>query len=315
MFAALAIGSAAIQAVVFYNDSVINHPVLQFWWLLIIAIFLLFVFQPAIKNNANSIRGKLIIGFAGLIPALIVWLFNDLLTLYLCGAWFLLLLANLNYLCPATVSNKKLLAKVTILIGIALLILPISINRISILLPNLSGGSHFAVFTSMDEKPPRSAYFYRRLASRNALKIYLNTQVYFNQDHQAPLLRLSIDREHIVIAIQNIIYEHAMGFMKFSLQKFNEGNLGGLTLTPNSDKVYLTNPDGYGVVVQGMKIGEEAWIQLPHMDNHQFPTRDQMIIYAVRLFFWALIWLGIWSWRPRKMDAQVSVDQNNSLAT
>ena len=301
MIRILAIILALLQAAFFYSENEIQHAVYQFWWLPIVVIYLAFALKWLQNEQGNRLAAIVIVIAAGLLPVILGWLFHDTMTTYLSGAWFLILAAIYFYLHSTERAEAVKYYRLTgALITISLILLPISINRISVKLPNLSADSYFAVYQSVDKKPIQSAHYFQRIDDHEDLKFYLVTQVYFEQPHEPPLLQLKIGREHIRILIQEIRYEYAVGFFKLSLFKMIGGELDQIKLAPESDPARFEVPPRIGAIIDQFKVGDTVWLQLPHMAEHEIELQQQAAVRVVRFLFWLLIWGAIIVWRPGK---------------
>jgi hypothetical protein len=243
---------------------------------------------------------------SGLAALVFILLFNDTTSAYLFGAWMLIGLVAWHYFFAVAGTSYKSLILVSVVSALALLLLPVGVNRITLKLPSLSGQTHFSLHQEIDDAPVASAHYYQRIVEYEELEIHLASQYYPMQADNAPWLQIRDDQEGVIFVIQDVIYEHVLGLFILSLHKIDETGMDSLVLDPASDPVTFFYPNNGGTRIEDLKIGGRAWIKLPAIPDDTIGAREIAIVLVVRLLFWLLICLTIIGWRPVRMQARPS---------
>ena len=243
---------------------------------------------------------------SGLAALVFILLFNDTTSAYLFGAWMLIGLVAWHYFFAVAGTSHKSLILVSVVSALALLLLPVGVNRITLKLPSLSGQTHFSLHQEIDDAPVASAHYYQRIVEYEELEIHLASQYYPMQADNAPWLQIRDDQEGVIFVIQDVIYEHVLGLFTLSLHKVDEFGMNSLVLDPASDPVTFFYPHNGGTRIEDLKIGGQAWIKMPAIPDSAIGTRETTLVLGVRLLFWILISLTIIGWRPVRVQVRQS---------
>ncbi|MGB5709078.1 MAG: hypothetical protein WBM41_19890, partial [Arenicellales bacterium] len=227
-YKALVLLFSAVLCAGFWSDNTIHSLIPRFWWLTVVAAYgLLCLGSPILRLHS---RWQILISATcGFLMLLSLLIFDDVITLYLCGA--ILLFGSLSALYLLNTPDVRSIRPhlgVVALIAAGLLILPIAVNRVVIKLPNLSAGTYLTLQASRDRKPGLSAQFFNRIDDHHELTVNLGTQLYFQQSHDAPLLRVDILRDKIVVRILSIRYDTRLAYVYLPLFEISGDSLSAL---------------------------------------------------------------------------------------
>lgn len=300
MYVLLVILFAAAGSVAFWMDSQISHSPLQFWWLAIVAAYLLNCLDIALRDLGPRVR-LLLAACSGLLILVCIHLFDDLLTAYLCAT--ALVVSNLAGWHLETVQGAKqnrVTSVVLAMLVIALVLLPLSINRVEVRLPNLSAGTSLTLVTDSDERPSLDAEFVNRTDDHLPLTTYLGTQIYPGEGQSAPRLRIDIIRDFIVVRIISIRFQSHIGFIDTTLFGAELERL----IETNKDAGYAMEMEGESLLITGLEVGQPAMIQLPAVDTYRFSLKERILSTVIRLLLLALIWYAVLAWAPRHRSGE-----------
>jgi hypothetical protein len=287
-----------VLAVAFYTDTAISHPFLQFWWLPLLAGFW-FSMTRINRSSTAPLLPKIIVTIgSGLSGLAFILLFNDTATAFLFFSWLLVALAGWFYTYPTRDNERKSMLVVSLVAALALLLLPVGVNRVTLQLPSLSGQTHFSLHQETGGSPISSAHYYQRIANHEEQIIHLASQYYPPGSKNAPLLEIRDDQEDVGFVIQDVFYEHVLGLFKLSLYKIGEANMSSLVLDPASDPVTFSYPENGGTRIEDVRIGDQVWIALPGIPADAIGPKETTIVLLVRILFWLLIGLTVTLWRP-----------------
>lgn len=237
-----------------------------------------------------------------------ILIFDDVITLYLCGA--ILLFGSLAVLYLLNTPDGRSIRPhlgVAALIAIGLLILPIAVNRVVVKLPNLSAGTYLTLHAFGDSKPGLSAQFFNRVDDHHELTVNLGTQLYFQQSHDAPRLRVDILRDKIVVRILSIRYDTRLAYVYLPLFEISGDSLSALEAADMNASFRLKMEPGR-LLIDRLDVTTPVWIQLPHMEKHVMTTGQTAAVLSARLLLWILICFGLISWAPRNSAKEVQFD-------
>ncbi|MEM7194973.1 MAG: hypothetical protein AAF402_08485 [Pseudomonadota bacterium] len=290
----------ALQACWFLFESTVSVALFSWWWIPQVAAFALVGWLVS-KSTAVSVTVKLIAIFClGVAVLLIQWVFYDTMTLFLSGALILGFLVIAKHWIANDITAIRCFQLTVALISVSLVVLPVSINRITVKLPSLSADTRLELQAGVEAKPVQSGRHYQHVDSPGELKIYLSTQIYFQQPHDPPVLKVSIERERIVVVLQDIYYEYAVGFLKLSLRKIFGADLQSIKPAQGSDDFQMVIPPTGGLKLEQFKVGDSILLQLPNMADHKLSWKDRLIVPVGRLAFWLFAAFLIWHWRPQR---------------
>jgi hypothetical protein len=284
-------------SLIFLIDSSIIGFVGWLWWIpLVIGYIWLCVKSPVVHLSPHW---RFIVAFGcGVMMMLIALVYDDILTIYLCGVTILFGFLAARYLDPdSVISSSRFQITVMVLVTISLLILPVSINRVIVKLPNLSAGTYLTLYDSIKKDADLSAQFFNRIDDHHELTVSLGSQWYFQQPHQAPRLRIDILREKIVVRILSIRYDARLAFLHLPLFEISGDSLSVLeAVEPGAP--YRLQMEQNNLLVDRLEPGKPAWIQLPHMDDHTLSVWDHAKVLLVRALLWLMVCFGMISWAP-----------------
>ncbi len=300
MFNILVAFFAAALGVGFWLDNAILHPILQFWWLLLVAAFLLLCIQLP-ESRHRFIQPPLIVATTGVLALLSIWLLDDVMTIYVVGAIFVTAAGVGNYTAtyPGTGFNQVIDKPLMILIAITLVILPVSVNRILVKLPNLSAGTSITLLENKEAIADLDARFYNRINDKLEIEVYLGSQFYIDQPHEVPLLKIETGINKVVVRLLSISYEHRLAYVDLPLFELKEERLLDLQLVSDSAPVEM-EIDRIFLLMSGFKVGDPVLLQLPHMDSHEVSLGNRLLIVVFRLLLWAIVCFSVVVWFPRE---------------
>ena len=264
-----------------------------FWWGGLVAGYLLVcLWQPAQLH-----RFRLpITGVSGLLLLGVVYFYDATMTIYLSGVILLFVWILTRWLDGSSLGRQRLIG-VIVLVSLSLLVLPVPINRITVKLPNLSAGTYLTIYASPEQEPGLDSVFFNRLDDHQELLAGLGTQIWFTQETAAPLLKIDILREKIVVRILSITYETRVAYLDLPLF-----SVEGEALLQLSDSG-LGQPFQHGMeknrlLIENLAVDKPAWIQLPPMEAHSLSAKDHAVIVLVRLLVWLIVALALLKWTP-----------------
>lgn len=279
----------------------------RFWWVTVVAAYgLLCLGSPILRLHSRW--QFLISATCGSLMLLSLLIFDDVITLYLCGAILLFGSLAALYLLNTPVGRSiRPHLGVVALIAVGLLILPIAVNRVVVKLPNLSAGTYLTLHASGDSKPGLSAQFFNRIDDHHELTVNLGTQLYFQQSHDAPQLRVDILRDKIVVRILSIRYDTRLAYVYLPLFEISGDSLSALEEADMNASFGLKMEPGR-LLIDRLDVATPAWIQLPHMEIHAMTTGQTAAALSARLLLWLFICIGLISWAPRNSAKEVQFD-------
>ena len=281
----------------YWLDNEILSPIFRLWWLPLIAAYVGLSVR-AKQSDLSKLWKYLIAGGSGCLMLLTLFLFDDILTIYLSGGVVLFCHLTIEYLCNDTSPARDRSMLVTIvLVAISLTILPVSVNRVVVTLPNLSAGTYLTLHESEEDVADLSAQFFNRIDDHHELTVSLGSQWYFQQPHQAPRLRIDILRDKIVVRLISIRYDTRLAFLHLPLFEISGDSLKSLEAIDGDASIRL-HMERDKLLIDRLETDKPAWIQLPHMENHTLSSANYFLIWLVRLTLWLLICFGLISWSP-----------------
>lgn len=282
----------------FWFDNAIAHSVYQYWWVWLVLGYIVFCWQLP-KTSHRSINRMLIATVSAAILLLVIWYFDDVMTIYVTGIVYL---TAWGVGCYSTSSRdgqfSTLNRPVTVLVTIALIVLPISINRILVKLPNLSAGTTIALQESESSKPDLDAIFYNRINDKFEIEVYLGSQIYFQQPHETPKLKIETTIPKVVVRLLSVSYQHRFAYLDLPLFELTEDDLLRLELTSDGVSVEIVR-DRIFLLLSGFQVNEPVWLKLPHMESHEINLANQGLIVFFRVLIWLVICFGIAIWLPK----------------
>ena len=280
--------SALALVAAFLLNNAIPGQIGRYWWLPLLAAFIYLCLRPRCRLLPPRHRATTILSSAAAI-GFVVWYFDDTMAAFMVGAilLFVLLLAH-HITGHKSPPQKKESAVILGLVGLSLIWLPISVNRIEVTLPNLSADTYLTLYQSSTDKPAMDARFYNRIDDHLQLTVGLGTQIYFDHPHPAPLLEIEILRQRIVVRIISISYQYRIAYLDMELL-----NLSGDALTqlqparPDAD--FRLQMEREVLLVDHLTTNQSARIQLPTLPQQRLPLGSQVLICLVRLMVWLII--------------------------
>jgi len=282
----------------FWFDNAITHSYLQFWWVPLVAAYVLLCTQlPTTVHRVLS--PATIASTAAILVLLSIWVFDDVLTVYLTGAIYLIAWGVAVYaanpgMIQSTSHNRTLVA----LIILTLVILPISVNRIQITLPNLSAGTTITLHESVEVTPDLDARFHNRLNDKFEIEAYLGSQIYFQQPHDAPMLEIETSLNKVVVRLMTISYQHRLAYLDLPLFELRGDDLLKIEVTEEGARVNAERDRAF-LLLTGFEPGKPVWLQLPHMQHHDIALSNHALIVLYRVLLWLIICFAISVWLPR----------------
>ncbi|MGI9319027.1 MAG: hypothetical protein ACR2QW_17000, partial [bacterium] len=129
----------------FWQDNSIGSSLSLLWWIPIIVAYLYLCLNSPISHLPPRLQYA-VAGVSGVLILLSLYLFDDVLTVYLAGAIILFGLLVTRYLLDGDRSgSRRSQLAVVLLIAGSLLFLPVSVNRVVVKLPNLSAGTYLTL--------------------------------------------------------------------------------------------------------------------------------------------------------------------------
>jgi len=280
---------AAVLGVGFWLDNAILHPILQFWWLFLVAAYLLLCVQLP-ESRHRFILPSLIVTTTAALTLLSIWLLDDVMTIYVVGAVFLIASGVGNYAAayPGTAVNQVVNRPLVILIALTLVILPVSVNRILVKLPNLSAGTTLTLLENRNAVANLDARFYNRINDKLEIEVYLGSQFYVDQPHELPQLKIETGINKVVVRLLSISYEHRLAYVDLPLFELKEEGL--LTLAPTDESAPIEMAlDRIFLLMTGFKVGDPILLQLPDMGDQEVSLGNRALIVLFRLLLWGMI--------------------------
>ena len=288
---------ASLLVVGFWIDNEIISPISRLWWLPLIAAYAGLTMGSRFALLPIPLRSS-IAGGCGLLMLLTLTIFDDILTIYLCGATILFChLAAVFLVKNGSPPSARLMFVIIVLIAVSLFILPVSINRVVVKLPNLSAGTYLTLHESERASADLSAQFFNRIDDHHELTVDLGAQLYFQQPHQSPLLRIDIHRDKIVLRILSIRYDTRLAFLHLPLFEISGESLLSLQVIDKGAPIRL-QLERQKLLIDRLEVDNPGWVQLPHMDIHTISGKNHFLILLVRLIVWIIVCFGLISWAP-----------------
>ena len=291
----LAQGTLLIAA---YFGSVLNQISGWFWFAAMAGGLLAVSLLTALRHIPN----KQIVWIAPLVISvgLLVPLLSLDLTLatYVSGIWLLVSVLIIHLLPKSsTIPDGLALTTVMLAIALALLFVPVPINRVVLSLPKVGVPTHFALFAKSDTPPKANSMYKQHMHKLSPLTIELNTGSHpILPGAETPWLRLMVSRDS-KISVEQILYKSQIAGFSIDVKKLRHQQLHQLKLSPLSDDVQLSKTNT-GIEVDQIAYGEKAWIKLPSLNTGDIGKRDQMVIISIRLALWIFLCFAFLLWKP-----------------
>lgn len=278
--------------VIFLLDNSIDGPVAWIWLVPIVIGYTLFCFGASVAAISNPWRLFFVIA-SGLLMSLVVLIFNDTLTIYLCGVILLSFhLAAVYSRKGGLLTSNRFELIVILLVATSLLLLPVAINRVVVKLPNLSAGTYLTLYNDGDKSAGPGRQFFNRIDNHHELNVSLGSQLYFQQPHEPPRLRIDILRDKIVVRILSIRYDTRLAFLHLPLFNISGNSLESLKPV-GVDATYRLQMEQNNLLIDHLDTVSPAWVQLPHMDHHTVSIRDHVKVMLARLLVWLIVCFGL----------------------
>ncbi len=277
-------------------DNDIPDGVGAWWWIAMVAAWLGLGFSAAMRDS--EWRTPIVLG-SGLVMGLAIWLTDATMTTFISGVALLFALLLARWSGGGT--SRGTAYVVWGFVALALVLMPVAMNSITLKLPNLSGGTYLTLYSQPDEKPLWDGRYYNRLDNHNEVYAGLGIQTWLGYPHDAPLLRIDILREGIVLRIISVTYEARLGFLDLTLMKLEGEDLMQLEssdLSPSIQRQMRRNM----LLIDQIPFEEPGWIRLPPLDETNIPWQSHAMAIAVRLLFWLILALGLFYWSPAAME-------------
>ena len=295
MYLFLVLLSAIALSAGFWLDNPILHPVLRWWWVFLVAAFIVVSLQSPLRSQPPAHRNLIVLCCAGSMMAFILFTSSTML-IYLAGTILLLawiVATRLNRTVANVAQGSPWL--LIVLIAIALGLLPIAINRVQVRLPNLSAGTLLTLYQSSDDSPLLDAQFYNRINDHQEIVASLGTEILFQQPHDAPLLQIQILRPKIVVRLVSIEYETRLAYYRLPLFRLTGERLLQLQVAEQSAPFNMQMDHGR-LLIDQLSTSHPAMIQLPHMDDHSIPYSSRAVVVGARILLWLMICFGLMKW-------------------
>lgn len=278
-----------------------HNGLLEFiWWLPLVASLFVLQLRIASETKLSNFTKQTLILSSGFISWLSVVVFNHTGTVFFIGGWLLILYYYVVFM-SGNEPNKTTSQLLFGLVALALLLLPVDINRISIKLPSLSPLAYFSIHQVQGDQPILSSHYYQRLPSYEEMEVLLSAKYHPRNSSSAPLLKITSDQDGIVYVLQDIQYRHTLGLFKKTFFSVGEKNMSNLTVLPDSDPADIDYPEIGGMRIVNLWENETMWIQLPAMQDGALSFKDQSMVRLVRLLIWLFAFWVISSWRPGRI--------------
>ena len=294
----LGVGLASLALLfIFFVDNSISGPLGWLWWIPLLIGYIWLCFGASFAAISNPWRTGFAV-VAGLLMFLIVLIYEDTLTIYLCGAILLFFhLAARYFTKDGPITSGRYQSAMILLVVISLLFLPVSVNRVVVKLPNLSAGTYLTLYNYGDKRAGPGRQFFNRIDNHHELNVSLGSQLYFQQPHEPPRLRIDIIRDKIVVRILSIRYDTRLAFLYLPLFEISGDSLSVLESVDASAPYRLTMEQN-NLLIDRLETENPAWIQLPHMVHHTLSIEDHVKVLLTRLLVWLIVCFGLIRWAP-----------------
>ncbi len=282
----------------FWFDNAITHPILQFWWLLLVAAYVACCLT--LPESVHRFISRIQIAVVSAVFVLTsIWVFDDIMTIYFSGVILLVSWGLGAYAATANgLQTDALNRTVMVLVSVALVILPVSVNRILVKLPNLSAGTSITLYESEGITPNLDDRFYNRMNDKLEIEVYLGSQIYFEQPHEAPKLKIETSIAKVVVRLLSISYQHRLAYMDLPLLELTGEELLQVKLSERGGTVDM-EMDRIFLLLSGFKVGEPVWLTLPSLESIELDTMNRLLIGFFRLLLWLVICFATSVWLPR----------------
>ena len=154
-----------VLGAMFIWDSNLHHSIFQVWWLPLAAAY--FVFLQLVLSREYPCRYTVqgIVTVTLGLATICIFAFNDTVTTMLWGAWLLACGVIWKYLYHTGPPEPWPLRIIGLLVLASLLLLPVSVNRVSVILPGLSGQTHFTIQSKIGERTIPGAHHYQSIVN------------------------------------------------------------------------------------------------------------------------------------------------------
>ena len=290
---------ATVIGIGFWIDNEITHPIMQFWWLAL-PLACLVSYRTLPEYGVTWIGRTSVAIISALLIILCLVALDDLMVIYLVGVICLVTCCTSDYMVGESSDrgNASVVA-VVIAVLLTLLVLPVSVNRILVKLPNLSAGTTLTLSESRDQLPKLDARFYNSINDHLEIETYLGSQYYLGQDYQPPLLRIDTTIKKVVIRLLSISYQHRLAYVDLPLFEIEDEDFSRVEIAENSGPARL-GKDRIYLLVDKMVPGESVWLQLPGIEGLKISLLDRALVVIFRWLFWGMLVLAILVWAPRR---------------
>jgi hypothetical protein len=295
VYSILVIVVGAALAAGHYLDNDIPGGFGAWWWVGLVAAWLVAGFSGMLRQAPYRVPIAVI---AGLLLGLIIRFYDATMTAYLSGAVMLFALLLGRRLAGGQAGRAA--ALVTLGVAISLTWMPVPLNRVTVKLPNLSAGTYLSLYTAPDRKPLQDGRFFNRLDDHQELIVGLGTQIWFGTPHDAPLLKVDILREKIVLRFISVRYETRIAYLDLPLFSLEGEELMRLA-DSGIGQPFGLQMEKNRLLIDRLRVDNPAWIQLPHMDDHALPLKNHAAVILIRLLVWLIVVLGLIRWSPLPM--------------
>ena len=268
-------------------------------WIQILAIlFCFYSICMGTKGEQELVPGKLeqaswVICSLSII-ALVLLSQNPVLSLYLIGVLFLILIyINCLFNRIRESHSRSVFLIIGCLITLALAASPITISRIELTLDSLAVPSKFKLQSAPDAKIQHYTSRGFPFHHLGTFKVQLSANN-LELNEPMPLIGFSPRRETL-FQVRTIRY----AFLHTAVHALHQSELHSIALENNNEGITLENNEK-GIAIFNIRGGQTAWIQAPNLDTFDLATKTIIKITAMKVIVWWLICLGYWLWAPGK---------------
>ena len=275
-----------------YLDNEIPGGFGAFWWLGLVVAWFIVVLSPALRQARYRV---LMVSVAAIVLGIIILFYDATMGTYLSGVVLLLMLLLARHLGGGAGGRAPTWAALAI--ALSLTWMPIPLNQVTIKLPNLSAGTYLSLYATPDREPLQDGRFFNRLDDHQELLVGLGTQIWLDYPFPAPLLRVDILREKIVIRIMAISYESRIAYLDLPLLSVEGEALMGLK-DSGLGAAFGTQMEKGRLMIDRLQVDNPAWIELPDLDNQQVSLKNRIVVILVRVLVWLIVAAGLLLWSP-----------------
>lgn len=285
------------MAIAMWLENKILHGAISYWWLLLVAAYLITALDVSLRNLQH--RDRLLLAGAGVCIVAFVVLFGQLLTVYLSAT--LLIAISLSAWHRESGQGRKftrVILLALVCLAVALLVLPTTVNRVEIRLPNLSAGTTFTLLNPSDQRDFLDAQFVNRKDDHSELKVYLGTEIVPGSGGAAPRLRIAIERARIVVRILSVRYQSHIAFFDVTTGEWSGRDLTRL-IELNPDSPASLEMEGERLLISNLTVDTPLTLVFPGTDRYRFPGKVWFLSMLIRLLLLGLIGYAAVVWAPR----------------